>query len=220
MKRTRTTTLILLLALAHTAGAEPLAELNNRAVAAARAGDLEEAYRLLQEAIASDPRYAVVQGNLARVVEEISRRDYGKALEVDAAPRELALKTLKPRAEAPAEAPTAGPDPAILTLLAEWSGAWSAQDVAAYLGFYADDFQPTGGLDRSAWEALRRERLRRPRWVQVRIENVQVVSAQGDTVRVRFDQDYRSDRYRDRTRKELTLVRTPEGWRIRAERSL
>ncbi len=202
------------------ARSEPLAELNNRAVAAARAGQLKEAYRLLQEAIASDPRFAVVQGNLARVVEEISRRDYGKALEVDAAPRELALKTLEPLAEAPAGAPSAGPDPAILTLLADWSGAWSAQDVAAYLNCYADDFQPPNGLDRSAWEALRRERLRRPRWVQVRIGNVRVVADEGDTVRVRFDQDYRSDRYRDRTRKELTLVRTPEGWRIRAERSL
>ncbi len=220
MTRTRISTLILLLALAPPAGAEPLAELNNRAVDAARAGKLEEAYRLLQEAIASDPRFAVVQGNLARVVEEISRRDYGKALEVDAAPRELALQTLDPRPAAADTAPVAGPEPAILTLLADWSGAWSAQDVPAYLGFYAADFQPPGGLDRPRWEALRRERLRRPRWVQVRIENVQVVAAQGDTVVVRFDQDYRSDRYRDRTRKELTLVRTPDGWRIRAERSL
>lgn len=199
---------------------EPLAELNNRAVVAAHAGKLKEAYRLLQKAIASDPRFAVVEGNLARVVEEISRRDYGKALDVDAAPRELSLKRLTPLVKSPTPAPSAGPDSAILTLLAEWSGAWSAQDVTAYLGFYADDFHPPGGLDRAAWEALRRKRLHRPRWIQVQIKNVQVVDSHGDRVRVRFDQEYRSDRYRDHTRKELTLVHTPKGWRIQAERSL
>ena len=108
----------------------------------------------------------------------------------------------------------------ILALLTDWSAAWSSRDVDAYLEFYAADFEPPNGLDRQAWEALRRQRLRRPRWVEVRIDQVQVLANDGHTARVRFMQDYRSDRYRDRTRKELRLIRTAEGWRIRAERSL
>ena len=67
---------------------------------------------------------------------------------------------------------------------------------------------------------MRRERLRRPQWVQVRIGQVEIVANDGRTARVRFVQDYRSDRYRDRTRKELRLIRTANGWRIQAERSL
>ncbi len=199
--------------------ADTLTELNNRAVAAARDGRLEDAYRLLQEAIASEPRFAVVQDNLTRVVEAISRRDYGKALEVDPAPKELALRTLEPPAETTAST-AALDETGILTLLTDWSGAWSAQDVDAYLGWYAQDFEPPNGLDRRAWEAVRRERLRRPQWVQVRIGEVEIVANDGRTARVRFVQDYRSDRYRDRTRKELRLIRTADGWRIQAERSL
>ncbi len=200
--------------------ADALAELNNRAVEAARAGDLETAYRLLQEAIASDPRFAVVQGNLTRVVEEISRRDYGRALEVSATPRPLALQTLDAGPAPTPDTATAGDEAGILTLLTDWSGAWSAQDVDGYLRWYAADFTPPGGLDRAAWAAQRRERLTRPRWVEVRIDQVAVVANDGREAVVRFRQDYRSDRYRDTTRKELRLRHTPDGWRIAAERSL
>jgi ketosteroid isomerase-like protein len=116
----------------------------------------------------------------------------------------------------PAAGESAGP---IKALVGSWAGAWSRQDVEAYLGFYGDAFQPRAGASRASWENERRERLRRPGGISVEVRDIEVSWRGADRVRATFVQDYRSDRYQDRVRKTLLLAREPEGWRIVRETS-
>ena len=45
------------------------------------------------------------------------------------------------------------------------------------------------------------------------------ISVEGNQARVRFVQDYRSDRLSESGRKMLTLVKADRGWLIRQEQS-
>ncbi len=98
-----------------------------------------------------------------------------------------------------------------------WSRAWANRRIEDYLAAYAADFRPAAGGDRATWEAVRRERLSRPSWIEVEVSDL-VVDLDGDSARARFVQAYRSDRFRDRVRKTLTLELEDDGWRIVMER--
>jgi len=105
------------------------------------------------------------------------------------------------------------------TVLA-WAGYWSNQDVGAYLASYAADFKPARGLSRSDWESQRRQRLKKPASIQVRISDFAVTRASGSSATVRFAQSYRSSTYSDRVRKQMELRRSGGSWKILSERSL
>lgn len=216
---------------------------NNLAALYARDGRFEDARQVLEAAIAARPDFAAVYGNLAAIYLEMSRADYGKALQLNVGQRSLALRelaTLQPGSGAPqsvsgapagvapagavkpataGDTPTARPTPVQQTLQ-DWAAAWSAQQAERYLGFYDSAFEPPGGLSRARWEGQRRDRLHRPKWIRVQLQDIQVLEQDDEHARVRLLQHYRSDSYADQTRKELQLRKTDAGWRIVAERSL
>ncbi|RMH21980.1 MAG: hypothetical protein D6696_04545 [Acidobacteria bacterium] len=101
-----------------------------------------------------------------------------------------------------------------------WAAAWSAQRVDDYLSFYARDFRPPGGLTRTAWEEQRRQRLRRPRFIDVVLDDLQASIVGIDRAEATFVQRYRSDAYQDVTRKRLRLIWEDDDWRILAEEVL
>ncbi len=101
----------------------------------------------------------------------------------------------------------------------DWAEAWSQQRARAYLAFYAPDFQPPKALERAAWEALREERILKPRSIQVEVSGLETEVLSPERAQVSFVQTYRSDRYRDTVRKTFELVRGEQGWQILAERS-
>ncbi len=208
---------------------------NNLAVIYARQGRLEDAAATLKKGIASDPEFASLYNNLTHIYLELSRKDYGKALRLDDKPGELALQTIPPPAVAstdnkaqdkpaiPAKQATASADnnrDELRLVVQGWAAAWSAQDTDKYLSYYAEDFVPGKGMSRRDWLNQRRQRLRRPRWVQVTLSDIRVRRLVNDRMQVRFLQHYRSDSYEDRTRKQLILTRTPQGWKIVQEKSL
>lgn len=100
-----------------------------------------------------------------------------------------------------------------------WITAWWQQEVDAYLGFYAEDFQVPEELDREAWERLRRERLIAPSFISLRIEAPQVMPVGEQTYRAKFLQHYRSDSYQDTVVKILDLTREDGQWKILREES-
>ena len=104
--------------------------------------------------------------------------------------------------------------------LERWAGAWSAQDVETYLASYAEDFVPQGGLDRAAWERQRRLRLQAPGSIQVELSNMKTSKEANGRMIVRADQEYRSDRYADRVRKEFLLKEEGGRWFILEEKEL
>jgi len=98
-----------------------------------------------------------------------------------------------------------------------WAKAWSNQDVDAYLGAYAKDYAPEG-MERSAWESLRRDRISKPAQIKVELDELEVAQ-DGGKASASFLQHYQSDRYRDSGRKTLSLERQQDGaWKITAER--
>ena len=129
------------------------------------------------------------------------------------APVAAAVSQEEPRPE------TKSPSEAAIETVRAWAAAWSNQQVEDYLSFYAPDFRPADGLDRAAWEARRRERLRRPAYIRVTISGLSAESAGDGAVRATFGQEYESDTFSDRVSKILTLVERDGRWLILTERA-
>ena len=107
----------------------------------------------------------------------------------------------------------------LLTTLQGWAAAWSGKAVNLYLSFYTDNYAPEG-MTHEQWQAQRRSRLQAPKWIQVTLSDFQVDAIKGDEARVRLIQQYKADNYQDKTRKELRLRHTPDGWRIVEEKTM
>ncbi len=76
-----------------------------------------------------------------------------------------------------------------------WARAWSEQRVEDYLGFYADEFLPSGGMSRPDWESRRRQRLEAPEFINVEVAILDSVTEAADRARVTFLQAYESNTY-------------------------
>lgn len=98
-----------------------------------------------------------------------------------------------------------------------WAEAWSARDADAYLAFYGNGFK-TPGNDRAAWENQRRERVTRPQYIKVAIEQLRVRMSGDELARVTFRQRYESNLLRSSNSKTLTLAWEGDAWKIVDER--
>jgi len=107
----------------------------------------------------------------------------------------------------------------IITTLQGWAAAWSEQSADVYFVFYADDYHPPG-KSRDSWQQDRRKRLKKPRWIQIGLKDIEVKPINNKEAQVELIQVYRASNYQDRTKKQLKLRQTPDGWRIIAERSV
>ncbi len=105
-------------------------------------------------------------------------------------------------------------------VLANWARAWSTHDVEGYLSYYADDFEPAGGLARSEWEAQRRRRLTVPGDIEISLDEVKIIAEDENSLTLEVMQSYRSDRYRDVTRKQFQLSKPLGQAKILRENAL
>lgn len=106
----------------------------------------------------------------------------------------------------------------VLKVVERWMQAWSAQDVNAYLAFYADDFQPVKKQSREAWAKEREARIKGKASISVKAESP-AVSVNGDRATVEFKQVYQSGQLANATRKTLVLAKQGEEWKILQESS-
>jgi len=128
----------------------------------------------------------------------------------------------KPPATAPADKPAAQPprgDPtqSVLQMLDDWTRAWSNNDAAGYLSFYAPDFDLPEGETRKEWEDSRRARLAKPKKIQVTASLPQVKFTDNNHAAVTFRQNYSSDTLKALGTKTLRLVRSGDRWLIQQE---
>ncbi len=198
-----------------------------------RVGQLEDAARAAESAASAEARR--LRAELASVgADRDALRRRLQALEETAAParsaeapREeggvLVRPPLAHRPPAVARPPLAAAQPAdraeVAAAVAAWADAWAGQRVDDYLAFYAPDFRPPDGLDRSAWEAQRRLRLTRPRSIEVEVRDLVVRIDGPERAEARFAQSYRSDIFSDRVTKVLEMGRRGGVWQILAERT-
>ncbi|MCQ8895822.1 TRAP transporter large permease subunit [Limnobacter humi] len=145
------------------------------------------------------------------------------ALPADAAP---VVTAAEPAAPAPEPVP-AGPDLGALKAevnetVSNWAAAWSARDVNGYLSFYSPKFEIPGALSRDQWEKQRRQRIASKKSIEVSLANLKIdVTADGNsaTAVATFEQDYRSDNFKEVTQKTLRLSKEDGHWRITAEQA-
>ena len=107
---------------------------------------------------------------------------------------------------------------AVLAAVNGWAKAWSAKDADAYLAHYAPGFQVPGGEPRAAWEAMRRDRITKPKSIEVTVGSPKVsFDANGQAV-VSFRQGYKSDTLNTSGAKTLVLTKNNDRWLIFQER--
>ena len=112
-------------------------------------------------------------------------------------------------------------EPEIHEMVMLWADAWSRRDAAAYLSFYAADFNLPHGVRRADWEALRLLRLYKYHSIEVILKNIKITCTGSDTASVLFTQDFRTNNYKETgTQKELYLKKSQGRWFIVRERSL
>lgn len=132
-----------------------------------------------------------------------------------AAPAVVAAATPEPAAKKSA----AGNNDEVLKVVHNWATAWSAKNVDAYLAFYAPDFKTPAGESRSAWEALRKDRISKPKSIEVSISAPKVEFTDDSHASVSFKQGYRATHLKTSSSKTLVLVKTGGNWLIQEERS-
>ena len=107
---------------------------------------------------------------------------------------------------------------AVLAAVNGWAKAWSHKNADDYLGYYAPGFQVPGGEPRANWEATRRDRIVKPKQIEVTVGSPKIsFDAEGRAV-VKFRQGYKSDTLNTSGAKTLTLVKNNDRWQIIQER--
>jgi hypothetical protein len=106
----------------------------------------------------------------------------------------------------------------VLDVVEAWAKAWSSQNVAKYLAYYAKDFQTPNKQSRAAWADDRRSRIEGKGKIGVRIDDANI-SIDGNSATVKFKQFYTSDRLSSTSRKTLVLTKQDGKWLIKQERS-
>ena len=117
----------------------------------------------------------------------------------------------------PTPAMPAGVEGEVKKQIGAWSAAWMAKDYSNYIGFYAPDFVPDGGLSRDDWFQLRRSRFATRDTVSVDIQDVQVREVGKERAVAEFHQIYKSNTFSDSTRKTLEMIKTGGKWLISRE---
>ena len=125
----------------------------------------------------------------------------------------------KPTAEKPAEKTPNNTDATdgVVKMLEAWALAWSNNDANAYLGFYAPDFRTPNGEPRQDWEAARRQRLAKPKKIQVIASSPRVKLTDNTHAVVTFRQSYSSGNLKSVGTKSLQVVRIGDRWLIQQE---
>lgn len=101
-----------------------------------------------------------------------------------------------------------------------WASAWANQNIEGYLNAYITGFQPLNGLSNQAWQAQRHQRLTKPTFIKVQLNNISTSIINANTAKVTFSQIYQSNTFNDTSKKQVLLTRVNNAWRIKEERSL
>lgn len=122
------------------------------------------------------------------------------------------------RPATPVSDPVACPTPQ--QFLDLWASAWSSQNVKKYLAFYASNYYSSRTGSRANWEKQRRERLGKPGFIEVELNDFVITAQTDQRAEVQMIQLYKSDNYQDKTRKLMVLERRESSWQITDERTL
>ena len=99
-----------------------------------------------------------------------------------------------------------------------WVNAWTSQDIPLYLESYSQEFVPSKGLSRVAWESERKIRLIEPDYIKVTLSDIKVNQYSENLADVDFIQYYQSNTYTDEVKKQLSMQNINNQWLIIKEK--
>ena len=213
---------------------------NNLAMVFVEEGMLLKAQQTLELGLRSSESYAMLYNNLTVVFETMARRSYAKALRVE---REqspvlspilslnslglstepvvsVAVSTVPSVAVAPGDERSESLSRAIKSSLNHWAKSWQNKDIDDYIDSYSPNFKSRSYSSRQAWMEGRNERINRANEIEISISDMVIDALSSERVQVDFVMGYRSDRYRDRTKKRVVFKRMAGKWRIVRELTL
>lgn len=114
---------------------------------------------------------------------------------------------------ASADVATSRAEKDVETVIRNWAAAWSAKDVASYLGSYGKEFAPPGNVGRTTWEENRRSRIIGQSRIRVKLSDL-TVTVNGSKANAKFKQAYSADTLNVFSRKTLELLKVGELWVI------
>lgn len=184
-------------------------------------------------ALQLDSSNTTTQTKLAMIQDLFSDKPHNKS----AALRNPATAPVKALPVAPVEIPAAKPAPVKTTEAVEkapvisdkardvqatveaWAEAWSNKNVKKYLSFYAADFKTPDGESRKAWAETRKDRISKPKHIEVKVSNVVVDLTDNTHATVKFRQNYRASNFKAGGGKTLLMVKSGGNWLIQEERT-
>lgn len=101
-----------------------------------------------------------------------------------------------------------------------WVRAWGDGDIETYLSLYTSARSPTDGMSRTAWVSDRRNRITPGKDIEINLKLESMGLEDSGIFDVIFEQQYRSDNYRDKVRKRLFLLREGGQLKIWKEETL
>lgn len=154
--------------------------------------------------------------------EETSTKPSGKPAEKTAAKTEPVDKSVPEKTAVtekllPEKPAVSDSSSDVIKTVNAWAKAWSEKDIAAYLAFYGTDFRAPGGVARGTWEKGRRERISKPKSIEVVVISPKISFIDDTHARVSFKQSYHSDAIKSNTLKILEMSKTGDKWFINQE---
>ncbi len=207
---------------------------NNLAVVLMKQQEYQAAQALLDTALKSDIQVATALSNLNQLYAYEAQKAYQKVFSQTTVKTPAGewlyfdVKQAKlPNEYVAIQLPEFSPEEAflyqpetreILTVkeqLEQWREAWESQDIQAYLNFYhRKEFIPKDGMRYSVWEESRHRSLKRPKFIHINFEDVQVVQLDKNLVRTRFLQHYESNTFKDSVYKVVLWQQDGDQWKI------
>ncbi len=108
----------------------------------------------------------------------------------------------------------------VIATLHDWKDSWTGKDLENYFHVYAKSFVSVRWPERNVWIKERTRRIQKPDIIEINLDNIMVIKLPNGDFRVDFDMAYRSDFYRDHTRKRIIFTEEEGEWKIFREVSL
>ena len=189
---------------------------NNLAVLLMKQGEFDKAQTILETSLHADREISKALENLNKIYSYQAQQAYSnvfRRVEVKFPVGEMLALTEENSTISVVESDfDAQPD--VLRAIEAWRAAWSAKNVNAYLDAYHSTFVPANNQSQSAWRSARTRSLQAPRFIEVFITDMKLLPIDAETVRVQFNQRYRSDRFQDEVVKVLLLKHQEGQWKI------
>lgn len=127
-------------------------------------------------------------------------------------------------ASPPEKAPAASAEEAELTQAATqalqmWAQAWEKKDMDRYVKSYVPGFTPSDGKSHAEWVKDRQDRILSKGQIKIQISQVEATLVNKNTIKLRYRQNYQSDKLKVSSVKLIEMKLQDQRWLITKERS-